>query len=404
MKSTILLLGTGLLTLATMGGAQAQQRQGSTVEYWMSAETTSGLAAQQGQAGGMAAAMLSGRANGPGYVRNLNLQLGSPRRAPATPQAEHLPPGVLGAGPSLPLVSPERAPATNTGIHEWHRGDGGAQGRIIFYWGCGDTVRAGQPFEIDLSRLAQGQVPPQMANMPWRAMTPPSPGTSTTYGEWPNPRSRTQIPATGSLVGEHVVRGNYSPDIRFTLAQRQDFLAPVSLTQNSPAPSGAVPLAWRAVPNATGYILTATGSRADGTIVIWTSSEVQLSQMGAIDYLSEAEAARLVQQRVLLSPQTTQCTVPAEVARSVEAASLMMTAFGPEADFSYPARPARAPRGWAPEWTVKFRTRSAYMGMLGIDMEAMMRGESASESRSQREQPRRRRSLGQSLRDSLLGQ
>ena len=53
----------------------------------------------------------------------------------------------------------------------------------------------------------------------------------------------------------------------------------------------------------------------------------------------------------------------------------MLTAFGPEANFSHPARPARAPRGWAPDWTVKLRTRSAYMGMLGQDMEAMMRGQ-----------------------------
>lgn len=409
MKTTLMFLGASTLALTAMGAATAQPRQSGTVEYWMSAETVSGFAAQaqaaQGR-GGMMAAMMSGRANsGPGYSRNLMLQLGSPRRPAGPPAAEHLPPTVLGAGPSLPLISPERAPTTPTDRpYNWGNGDGGAQGRIVIYWGCGERARAGQPFEIDLSRLARGQVPPQMANLPWRAMTPPSAGGSTTYGEWPNPRARTQIPATGSLLGEHVVRGNYSPDIRFTLAQGQDFLAPIRLTSNAAAASGAVPVAWQAVPSATGYILTATGARADGTIVVWTSSEVQVSQMGAIDYLSEAEAARLVQQRVLLSPQTTQCTVPAEVAGSVEGASLMMTAFGREADFSYPGRPARPPRGWAPEWTVKLRTRSAYMGMLGMDMEAMMRGEDSSESRPAREQPRRRRSLGESLRDRLLGQ
>lgn len=409
MKSAIKFLGASALALTAVGTATAQPRPAGTVEYWMSAETVSGLAAQaqaaQGR-GGMMAAMMSGRGNaGPGYSRNLMLQLGSPRRPAGPPAAEHLPPAVLGAGPSLPLVSPERAPATPTERpYNWGNGDGGAQGRIVIYWGCGERARAGQPFEIDLSRLARGQVPPQMANLPWRAMTPPSAGRSTTYGEWPNPRARTQIPATGSLLGEHVVRGNYSPDIRFTLAQGQDFLAPIRLTSNTAAASGAVPVAWQAIPNATGYILMASGARADGTIVIWTSSEVQVSQMGAVDYLSEAEAARLVQQRVLLSPQTTQCTVPAEVASSVEGASLMMTAFGREADFSFPARPARPPRGWAPEWTVKLRTRSAHMGMLGMDMEAMMRGEDSSESRPAREQPRRRRSLGESLRDRLIGQ
>jgi hypothetical protein len=133
----------------------------------------------------------------------------------------------------------------------------------------------------------------------------------------------------------------------------------------------------------------ASGAREDGTIVMWSSSEVQLAQAW-FDYLAPEEVTRLLQQRVLLSPQTTQCTVPAEVAGSVQAASLMLNAFGPEANFSHPARPANAPRGWAPDWTVKFRTRSAYMGMLGMDMAAMMRGEASDET--PRREPRRRRS------------
>jgi hypothetical protein len=111
--------------------------------------------------------------------------------------------------------------------------------------------------------------------------------------------------------------------------------------------------------------------------------------MGAFDYLAPEEIVRLLQQRVLLDPATTQCTVPAEVAGRVQAASLMMTAFGPEANFSYPVRPTRAPRGWAPDWTVKLRTRASYVGLLGQDMAAMMRGRN--QDQQPREEPRRRR-------------
>jgi len=167
------------------------------------------------------------------------------------------------------------------------------------------------------------------------------------------------------------------------------------LTSNSRGPSGAVPLAWNPVAGAGGYFLAAFGSAGNNTIVMWSSSEVQFSQMGGFDYLAPEEVARLIQQRVLLDPAATRCTVPAEFAGRVQAASLTMTAFGPEANFSSPARPARAARGWAPDWTVKLRTRSAYMGLLGQDMEAMMRGQNP----QQQEQPRRRRSL----RDRLLG-
>ncbi len=396
MKSAF--VGVAALSIAVASLASAQPRTsatGGTANYWMSAETVSGMGAMnQGNQGGRAAmmsAMMRGGNSAPSYVHNLNLQLGSPRRPTGPAAAEHLPPAGLNAGPSLPLLTPEARPMPTTRPTNLGNGDGGAQGRLLIYWGCGDRVRAGQPVEIDLGRMARGQMPPGMAAMVYQAMNPPSPSNSSTYGEWPNERSRVQIPANGSLVGDHVIRGNYSPEIRFALAQGQDFLAPIRVTSNARATTGAVPVAWAAVPNARAYFLMASGARQDGTIVIWTSSEVQFSQ-GVHDYLSQEEIARLVQSRVLLNAQTTQCTVPAEVASAVQSASLMMTAFGPEANFSAPARPARAPRGWAPDWTMKLRTRATYAGMLGQDIEAMMRGSQQSERKSQPQPQRRRRS------------
>jgi hypothetical protein len=383
--------------------------RGGTAVYWMSAETTSGMAAMAGMSGGGQApsrgaiigGLLGGRGGGggagnPGYVRNLRLELGSPRRPTGAPAADHFIPAGLNAGPSLPLVSPAPAAPPTPRPHDMPGGgDGGANGRILIYWGCGEHARPGQPYEIDLARLRAGQMPPAMAALALRPMQPPSQLNSTSWGEWPNQRSRTTIPAGGSLVGAHSIRGNYSPDINFTLAPGQDFLAPIVLTANTRGPSGAVPLAWNPVATARGYFLMAVGSAESNTMIMWSSSELQFSQMGAFDYLAPEEAARLVQQRVLLDPAATRCTVPAEVAGRVQAASLMMTAFGPEANFSYPERPARPPRGWAPEWTVKLRTRSAYMGLLGQDLDAMMRGESREPQQEQRR--RRRNPLGRIL-------
>ena len=119
-----------------------------------------------------------------------------------------------------------------------------------------------------------------MAALNIRPMTPPAAGTSATYGEWPNQRSRTTIPATGSLVGDHVVRGNYRPEIRFALNQSQDFLPPIALTSNTAAASGAVPVAWRPVANARAYYLMSVGPAQDSTMVMWSSSEVQANMMG----------------------------------------------------------------------------------------------------------------------------
>lgn len=402
MTKTSLLATAALLAAAATATALAQPRPGDgTITYWMSAETTSGLMAGGANPAARPSILgaMAGRApRADAFAHNLRLDLGSPRRPAGAPQADHFVPAGLDAGPSLPLVSPgPGAPAPRPDRMPAYDPQA-MQGRILIYWGCGERARPGQPFEIDLSRLARGQMPPAFADIPYRPMTPPSAATAATYGEWPNERARTNIPATASLVGAHSVRGNYSPEIDFSLAPGQDFLPPIALTSNSRGPSGAVPLAWRPVAGATGYFIMAMGAREDRTMVMWSSSEVQFSQMGLMDYLPPAEAARLVQQRVLLPPAATQCIVPAEVAGAVQAASLMMNAFGPEANFSHPAPPPRPPRGWAPDWTVKLRTRSAYMGMLGMDMEAMMRGESP----QQEEQPRRRRRGG--LIDRVLGQ
>jgi len=404
---TSLLAGTTLIVIAAAATAAAQPRAGGgTVTYWMSAETTSGLMANGANpaAPGRPSVLGAITGGGPrapradGYVSNLRLDLGSPRRpAGGAPAADHFVPAGLNAGPSLPLVSPEpgRAAPRVDGTPQYDQSQ--VQGRILIYWGCGDRARPGQPLEIDLSRMARGQVPPAFANPTFRPMTPPSQASSTTYGEWPNQRARTTVPPTGSLVGAHSVRGNYSPDINFTLAPGQDFLPPIVITSNARAPSGAVPVAWRPVTGARAYFLMAMGMRQDRTMVLWTSSESQLVQMGLTDYLPPEEVARLLQQRALLPATATQCTVPAEVASGVQGASLMMTAFGPEANFSYPERPARPPRGWAPDWTVKLRTKSTYMGMLGMDMGAMMRGEEP----QQEERPRRRR---RGVLDRVLGQ
>jgi hypothetical protein len=402
-KTSFLLAAASLAGIALSAAAIGQPGQnGGTATYWMSAETTSGLAAMAGMSGGrppsrgsMIGAMLGGSGpgtggNNPGYVHNLKLDLGSPRRPAGAPQADHFIPVGLNAGPSLPLASPQPTAAPTPRPYETPTyGDGGANGRILIYWGCGEHARPGQPYEIDLATLRTGPMPPAMAALNIRPMAPPSQTTSATFGEWPNERSRTTIPASGSLVGDHTIRGNYSPDIHFTLAPGQDFLAPIQLTSNTRGPGGAVPLAWNPVANARAYFLMATGAAENNTIIMWSSSEIQFSQMGAFDYLSPEEIVRLLQQRVLLQPTTTQCTVPAEVAGRVQAASLMMTAFGPEANFSYPARPARPPRAWAPDWTVKLRTRASYVGLLGQDMEAMMRGQGREQP--QREEPRRRR-------------
>jgi hypothetical protein len=376
MNKSLVLAGAGLAAIAGAAAfAQPRPAGGGTATYWMTADTASGMAAMAaGVSGGNTASVMGaiigrGRAGQSSHVHNLTLQLGTGRRPAGAPVAEHLPPATLQAGASLPLVSPQSvvAPRGPTGTYQMPTDR--PRGRMLIYWGCGDRARPGQPVVIDFAAMTAGRMPPAFTISPFRPMTPPSAGTSTTYGEWPNQRSQTRVPANGSLVGAHTVRGNYTPDINFTLSAGQDFLAPVRLTSNSAAASGSVPLLWQPVPGAKAWLAMTMGAGQNGDFVIWTSSESQVAMMGmGMDYLADADIARLVQQRVLMPGAADRCTVPVEVARAAPQGMMTLTAFGGEANFSNPPRPARAAASWRPEWTVKFRSKSTYMGLLGMNM------------------------------------
>ena len=380
---TLQFIGVSALALAGTSAAvvdaQATGGGGGTAVYWMTAETVSGMGSMTGAGGnrGMSMGALMGMSRGgqSSYSHNLQLQLGSGRRAPGEPSAEHVPPAGLQVGPSLPLVTPRSAPMQST-PYAMEK----PKGRLLIYWGCGDRVRPGQPVVLDYAAMSAGKMPPAFAS--FRSLSGPGPGKNATYGEWPNPRSDQRVPASGSLVGEHVVRGNYTPEIRFTLSSGQDFLAPVVVSGNEAGPGGAIPLGWNPVSGAKAWFVSTMGAARNGDMIMWSSSESQAMPM-AMGQISPDEIARLVQTKVLLPPSATRCTVPAEVARAAESAMLMTTAFGGEANFSHPSRPPKAPASWRPDWTAKLLTKSTYSGILGMDMAAMM-----GDSRDSQDEPR----------------
>jgi hypothetical protein len=197
-------------------------------------------------------------------------------------------------------------------------------------------------------------------------MNPPTQDRYATYGEWPNGSRGTRIAREGSLVGDHVVQGNYAPEMRFAVAASNDFLAPLAPRYATLA-SGAVNVSWPALAHARGYILTIVASRGDGTMVMWTSSATRMAGMQLPDYLTQGDIARLVQQRLLLAPDATQCVVPAAVAKASESPMLIMTAYGPEGNYG---SPREAPAGWS----VKLRTKATHMGVLGADFSALSGG------------------------------
>lgn len=356
-----------MAVLAALPMAVFAQQKPPVAQYWMSVETVAGMSmpGMGGMAGMMAGAMGGQQQSG----RKISLQLGSQRPADAPNAAHDIPQG-MNMGASLPLVSPRTPVGTERGERDMPEGMERPKGRMLIYWGCGDATRAGQPVVIDFARAASGQMPFGFASRRVASGVAPS---GRTMGVWPNPQDSKTVPDSASLIGDHTIRGNYTPDIRFGLGAGQDFMERVALSPTMSG-SGAASVRWNALANATGYFATVFGSDGNDTI-FWSSSDVQESGSMLMDYVPPGEVARLIREKVVMPPQTTECTVPAEVVKKSGTPFLSFIAYGPEANFAQPPRPQD------PQWAVKVRFKSTASTLLG--------DAGGSSGRSQRAEPSR---------------
>ena len=367
--AAISLTAAGAVALAA-GPALSQQGTGTTVaRYTVDAGTMSGMMAMSAGGGGVGAAMAMMRGGGNQVAHELVLRLGSTQSA-SQPAADHFMPAGAGLGRSVPLVG-QRSVSSPPGERPPPGQQQMPQGRLLLFWGCGEHAGPGQPVVFDFAKMARGQVPPGLYAQPLNIPGDWSIGqsNSTTFGEWPNSRDGKTVPANSSLIGEHRVAGNYSPEINFNLSD--DFMPALHANGRDMA-SGAVGVSWNALTKATGYYAwaIATNPEQGGNsrdMVWWTSSSTQQFGGPMSDWLSPAAVRQLVSAGTVMPPSQTQCTIPAEVKRA--GGPMLMTslyAYGPQDDFSYPARPANAPRNWQPEWIARVRFRASTMLMSGM--------------------------------------
>ncbi|MGZ8202887.1 MAG: hypothetical protein ACXWUB_06525 [Burkholderiales bacterium] len=351
------LASTVLAALATPLYAQTQQVKPPIAVYWLSAETNAGMGMTL--PAGMAGMMPPGMQGG----KRLKLDLGSSQSASGEPRANHAIPPALAMGPSLPLLTPQVQRAQSVPGESGDPRFEPPRGRMLIYWGCGEAVRAGQPVVIDFSKLGTSEAAAAIRSRSVSRPTGPAAGRNRTYGEWPNRESGTAVPEQASLMGDHTVSGNYAPDIRFTVGDRYDFLAPVAFESTSKTPAGAFRVRWQAIPRALGYFATAMGSEGSNDVVMWSSSEVQEMGHALMDYLPPAEVQRLVRDKVVMAQQTTECTVPAGFFKN-EGAMFNFIAYGEELNVVHPPRPKDPRQVWEQQYAVKLRLKSTGMTML----------------------------------------
>lgn len=364
-------------------------------QAWIDVATFSGMGMPMGGMGGMGGPGAEGGANpmamlggmlgrggggggGAGANRFLNTQSGSgglwvdvtlsTRNNPGLAEATQNVPAGFMPGP-LRLVAPRdaRPPPTTPDERVDETPQERPRGKLLLYWGCGATVRAGQPRVLDFATASAAD----MAQF-FQARRATQRGAHSAAGRphWPNQEDARMLAPNASLVGEHAFSGQGVPaGFAFRIADGQDLMPPLQVQQGKEA-NGATALAWGSLPTARGYFVAAIGGGQREEMILWTSSELPDSGFGLTDYQTNPAVDRWIGEKVLLPRDATRCTVPAGVFPEGQA-MLRVVAYGNELNLAHPPRPADPRAAWEPQWAVKVRVKSMASLMLGMDMDAM---------------------------------
>ena len=368
--STTTLASALLLALGSSPAiSQTQVVRPPVAQYWMDVATVRMADMDElpnlGAVGGLAASMAGiqgmgeasfGATKGMLPGRWLDIAVATQRKPAGTTATQSIPPG-LNLGASLTLLPPEPAATKPTTPQSRNTEDGVPEqpkGRILLYWGCSDTVRAGQPKVLDVANAK----PEDYAQfMRGRATRERGATAAPGHALWPNPQSKQPVPKGASLVGEHKVAGDGIPaSLQFSIGQVQDFMPPLALSTTGGGAS-ATTVAWPAQPQARAYFLNAMGG-SDGEMVLWSSSETPEPGWGLMDYLSTPNLDLWLADKTLLPTSQTQCAIPAGIFAKSGGAMVRGMAYGQELNLVHPPRPADRRVAWAPEWAARVRVKS----------------------------------------------
>jgi hypothetical protein len=360
-------IAAGLSTLLLLPAVTAlAQSKPPVAQFWMDVATSSmsipGMGDSDGGMGGMMGGFFGGTKMGggsPGQWLDTALYT---RQKPSGTEGTHAIPPRMNMGSTLPLlpvvVEKQQRGEEREGSMERPKG------KLIFYWGCGEKVRPGQPRVVDFSKSGPDE---------WmRFMTgrfAPDRGAKAVAGRsvWPNERDRQRVPDGASLEGEHAVSGEGVPaSLHFGLRDSTDFMPKIRMNAEGD-PKGPVNVGWQSISTAQGYFLSAMGARGQEDMIIWSSSEQPDPGWGLMDYLPPAQVRKLIGEKVVLAPEIQNCAIPEGIFAAAEGAMVRMIAYGPELNLAHPPRPADPKAAWNPEWTTRIRIKSTGMTILGMN-------------------------------------
>lgn len=282
-------------------------------------------------------------------------------------EATQMLPAGMNLGESLKLIAPVPDKPVPTIVDEsaiepsYER----PKGKISIYWGCGETVRPGQPRSID---AATASIEDFAKFFVMRGKTTKGARSAPGHPAWPNKVDDRKVPDTASLIGQHTFIGSGIPEnFNVALAAPQDLMPGIELNQSKK--EGSVHLEWNSIPHARAYFISVMGGQSGGNdsaeVIVWTSSELADFGFGLVDYQSNADIDKWIAEKVILPASATKCDVPKGIFGEQAGGMLRMIAYGSEAFFAYPPRPNDPKIAWAPDWQTKVRVKSTFSSMLG---------------------------------------
>lgn len=374
--STRVAASLSVVLLLPAASALAQTKP-PVAQFWMDVATNSmsipGMGDMESGVGGMMGGMFGGTKMGGGAPGLwLDTALYTRLKASGTEGTHAIPPG-LNMGSSLPLIP---VVAVGRSTEEREGGTEKPKGKIVFYWGCGEQVRPGQPKVLDFSRAA-----PEEWGKFMTGRFAPDRGAKAVAGRsvWPNERDRQRVPNGASLEGEHAVSGEGVPaGLRFGVQNAYDFMPKIQMS-TAGDPKASVNVSWQAINAAQGYFLTAMGAKGEEEMIIWSSSEQPDPGWGLMDYVPPAQVKKLIGEKVVLAPSIQSCAIPSGIFGGVEGAMVRMIAYGPELNLVHPPKPTN------PDWAARVRVKSTGMTILGMNEQGG--GRPSSKARNESSEP-----------------
>lgn len=363
--ATLILAATALAQFP-IATAQIANVRAAPLNYTVLASRFGMAGVSEADAQMMQSMMPAGNESTGGFGIGKNLELRINHRAASIPSATHAVPPNAGGNPTLTLLPWSGKGSAPDGEPDL------PQFKISFYWGCGAAVRSGQPRVVDSTRMSAVEAA--------RAMPYARGGQvrRCTAGQtcWPNTQTTRERPPA-SILGDHAITSANQPTIKFNLPR--DYLDAMQLSTQGSITSG-MSVSWPAVADAQAYYLMAVHSNDSGKeMTIWTSSEIADAGSASMSFVSQATLQQWLRDKLLLAPSQTQCQIPAGIFTSKDT-PVMATAFGGEANFVHPPRPADARAPWNQEWAATVRFSS-----FAMTSEEMSSAGSSRPSRSARQ-------------------